>query len=407
MVAPASDIDPGVNRALAGRQAGEAALGLLAGRFQRQRVAFVVERNEPAHRERQRRRGEGAPLFAPEAPIVDVIGERRRNARRRMKQRDDGAGLGIAADRVPGGEIIDENDEEADAADDPLAVVEQIRTTTAYSALGGSTAPAGSSATTVRPSPGASRRVVETVSVPSAPIAVPIGAARAEAAGEGGPAHRARAAGKMQAIGRVQNREAPEIAGDVPVELGLAVEPADLPAGAVVKDISVVAGRISTSLSAGIDADDAVRALGVIGLRPAVAHDAEQAEGHLAQRAAGVAEGERKVAIDAVPHLAAFRLHAHGFGDGEFAVLGDLTFEFEILDDFGGICRRGGHAARRASTAMRQRPLIAAPERPAARRARRRPRVRNSRAAQSRTRPAIRLLGKDCTSTLRLRTVPL
>jgi hypothetical protein len=36
-------------------------------------------------------------------------------------------------------------------------------------ALGGSTAVAGNSATTVKPSPGASRRVVETLSVPGGP----------------------------------------------------------------------------------------------------------------------------------------------------------------------------------------------------------------------------------------------
>lgn len=61
-------------------------------------------------------------------------------------------------------------------------------------------------------------------------------------------------------------------------------------------------------------------ALGAIGLRIAVARYADEAEGHLAQCAAGVLEGERKVAIDAVPYRAALGAHAQGLGDGEFAV---------------------------------------------------------------------------------------
>ena len=43
-----------------------------------------------------------------------------------MKQRDDGAGLGIAADRFPSDEVINQNNQEADAAEDPVAVVEQF-----------------------------------------------------------------------------------------------------------------------------------------------------------------------------------------------------------------------------------------------------------------------------------------
>ena len=68
-----------------------------------------------------------------------------------------------------------------------------------------------------------------------------------------------------------------------------------------------------------------MRSLGVIGLGLIVAHDADQAESHLAQRAAGVAKGERKVAIDAVPHRVALGMHAQRFGDGELAVFCDLN----------------------------------------------------------------------------------
>ena len=122
----ASDIDPAVNCALASRQAREAALGLFAGLSQRQRFASLIEVDEPTHGERQRRRRERAPFLAPEAPIVNVVGKRRRDALRRVEQRNDGAAPWIAADRFPGGEVIDENHEETDAAENPLAVVEQL-----------------------------------------------------------------------------------------------------------------------------------------------------------------------------------------------------------------------------------------------------------------------------------------
>ncbi len=92
--AAAVAIDEGVDGAFASRQAGKASLGLLAGPLQRQRLAGLIEMDEPLHRERQRRRGEGAPFLARETPIVDVVGERRRNALRRMEQRNDGAALG-------------------------------------------------------------------------------------------------------------------------------------------------------------------------------------------------------------------------------------------------------------------------------------------------------------------------
>ena len=62
----------------------------------------------------------------------------------------------------------------------------------------------------------------------------------------------------------------------------------------------------------------------MIGLRLAVAADAEEAEGHLVQPPGGVFEGQRKVAINAVSHRAAFRAHAKGLGDAEFAFSRDL-----------------------------------------------------------------------------------
>lgn len=81
---------------------------------------------------------------------------------------------------------------------------------------------------------------------------------RAEAAGIGGPAHWARTVREVQMIRCRLGREIPEIAGDVPIELRLAVEPAYLPSGAVLKDVGVLAYGVSTSFFAGIDADEAV-----------------------------------------------------------------------------------------------------------------------------------------------------
>ena len=103
-----------------------ASFRILAGRFQGQRFFRLLELNEPLHRERQRRGGEGAPFLARQAPIVDVIGERRRNALGRMEQRDDGAALGIAADRAPGHDVVDQQHEQAEAADEPLAVIQDL-----------------------------------------------------------------------------------------------------------------------------------------------------------------------------------------------------------------------------------------------------------------------------------------
>ena len=57
--------------------------------------------------------------------------------------------------------------------------------------------------------------------------------------------------------------------------------------------------------------------------------------------AARVLEDERKVAIDAVPDLAAFGRDADGLGDGELAVLGELHVGDERLDDLGGEGVRG------------------------------------------------------------------
>ena len=83
----AADIDPTENHTLAGRQILEAAIRLLAGPLQRQRLVCLIDMDQPFHGKRQRRRGEGAPFLARQAPIVDVVGERRRNARRRESRR--------------------------------------------------------------------------------------------------------------------------------------------------------------------------------------------------------------------------------------------------------------------------------------------------------------------------------
>ena len=103
----------------------------------------------------------------------------------------------------------------------------------------------------------------------------------------------------------------------------------------------MLAGPDQHVLVAGIDADEAAHALGVVGLGLAVAENAEQFERHLAHRPAGIAEGERKVAIDAVPHGAAFGAHQQRLGNGEIAVFGNHHVRIEGADDFGSVCLPG------------------------------------------------------------------
>jgi hypothetical protein len=85
-----------------------------------------------------------------------------------------------------------------------------------------------------------------------------------------------------------------------------------------------------------MDSDKALRALGVVGLRLAVAFDAEELEGHFAQDAAGVPKRQRKIAIDAVAHRTALGAHAQRLGDVQFAVPGDHDVGIERMDNFGG-----------------------------------------------------------------------
>ena len=90
-----------------------------------------------------------------EAPIVDVVGERRRNALGRIEQRDDGAALrdrGRPRSRRRGNSRAPARSRSRRKSSGGCR---GTRTRAASSALGGSTAPAGISATTVRPSPGA------------------------------------------------------------------------------------------------------------------------------------------------------------------------------------------------------------------------------------------------------------
>ena len=145
----------------------------------------------------------------------------------------------------------------------------------------------------------------------------------------------------------------------------------------------------------------------------AVAREAKDAERHLVPIAGGVQEEQRKVAIDAVPDGVMLGAHADGFGDGELAVLGQRDVGIEGMDDFRRQRWRRAHARKRKRRNKRTQQQHAearahgagarltcgtAPS-PS-------PSWKNSRGAKP-NRPAIRLLGNDCTITLRLRTVPL
>src|SRR5581483_5227886 len=53
---------------------------IFSSRFQNQGAGAVVEPQKAAHRMRQGGRGECTPGVAPVAPLIDVVGERGRNA---------------------------------------------------------------------------------------------------------------------------------------------------------------------------------------------------------------------------------------------------------------------------------------------------------------------------------------
>src|SRR5512139_2602543 len=120
----------------------------------------------------------------------------------------------------------------------------------------------------------------------------PIDAARTEPPGVGSPAHGARAIRKLQVVVDRQYRELPEISGDVPVEFGPAIEPADLPPGSVAKDVIVLPARDVGVLVACVNPDNPALARCGMRLGPAITLDTEQLEVHFAHCAAGVPEGQ-------------------------------------------------------------------------------------------------------------------
>ncbi len=329
-------LHPVEDRGFAGRQC----LGrLLAGRLEPQPLVLVVEQDKAAGRERNRRRGESAPLVAAEAPIVDVVGEPRRHTLGRMKQRDDGAAPRVAADRAPRHQVVDRHCDKADAADDPVPVILEpvIVLVGRIDRTGGNFGHHGQARMRRQQS-----RRVDRQRATGVDGAAPVRAARAERSGIGSPAHRPDIAGQRQAVTRGEDREGPEITGDVPVEFRLAVDPADLPAGRVAKHVSVVAARNEHVFLAGIDANDAgVRLFGEPALRLAVARDRQDVEVDLAVAAGSVTEAQRKIAVNAALDLIALGAHADRLGDGERAVLGNLHDGIEAMDDLGSMRGRG------------------------------------------------------------------
>ena len=335
-----------------------------------------------------------------------------------MEQRDDGAARGIAADRAPGDEVIAEHQQEADAGDDPAQVVaqrppEELRL--------GRRRDRGRRQRGHHGEPFARRQALGGLDGQRAIVgkpALPVMAARAARTGEGDEAFRPRAADEMQVIGGGQDRELPEIAGDVPVQFRLAVEPAHLPADTVAEHVGVLAVADVSVLVAGIDADGVVHALGEIGLRLAVAHDAEQREGDFVHDALRVLEEQGEVAIDAVADLAAFGVDAEGLGDGELAVLGEMHVGDEGLDGFGSDGVGGGAERERDGERWDRRKAEQAfhggkshdwaglsETRGTARSAS--SEISKNVRSENPKLWATMLLGNDWTSVLRLRTVPL
>ena len=89
-------------------------------------------------------------------------------------------------------------------------------------------------------------------------------------------------------------------------------------------------------LAAGVDPDNAALTRRGVGLRFAVAFDAQQTEIDFAYGPPGIFEGQREVAINSMADLAAFGLYAYRFGDRHLAIFGQANVGIERLDGFGG-----------------------------------------------------------------------
>ncbi len=84
--------------------------------------------------------------------------------------------------------------------------------------------------------------------------AVKVRPALVEAAGIGVPGDRRRPLGQRHAGARLQNRKRPVVAGNVPEDLRLVVDPAHLPVGLVGQNVGIGADIEEHVLVAGIDA---------------------------------------------------------------------------------------------------------------------------------------------------------
>ncbi len=246
-----------------------------------------------------------------------------------MKQGDDNAALGVASDHSPRDEIVAKHDKQTDAGENPGAVVikpvpQQLRLAQWIDRVGREFGDNRQPLTWGERPRGRDHQGAGRIY-----CGAPIAPARTQPAGIGGPAQRSRSVGELEVVVRLKNREAPEIPGDVPVELGLAIEPADLPSRPVAKDISVLATRDVEILAAGVNANDPVLARGGIFLRPAITLDSQQLEVYFAHRSARIFEGQRKIPVDAVPDLTPVRLDSNGLGDGQFAILGNADRRIE------------------------------------------------------------------------------
>ena len=149
---------------------------------------------------------------------------------------------------------------------------------------------------------------------------------------------------RRQADGRrrPQYREQPAVAGDIPVELVVIVEIADLPVGPIGEPVSMRPLRDVGVRRTDIDADAAADAFAAPSLCLSVALHALDLELHTGRAAGSIREGQREVAEDAMPDIAALGVDRNRFGDQHRTGAIKRDRLVESTDDFGG-CGRSCH----------------------------------------------------------------
>ncbi len=314
----------------------------LGGAPDRDRVADVLEHEIALDGEVDgggRDRGKTALL---QAPVPDVMGQRRRYARRQIPARHDDAAGRIAPDPEPGPQIVEyDEDEPADGQDRPDIVAQIPGQDPGLGRFGDDALGEcdGDRQALARPERPRCLEGDDSAAIRQRRLGVL--RRRAVGAGIGGGLLCCCAVRQMDDGNGLADRKRPFRPGGVPVDLVVVVEEADLPVGAVGQFVGVDARLQEDVLLAEIDPHHAAVFLDAAGLRLAVAPGRNQLEGIAADMAVGVLEGDRKVPVDAAPDLRTFRVDADRLGDDEVAVPLDRDIASKQQDFLGRQRHRG------------------------------------------------------------------